>query len=58
MEGELNRVCEIKYISVVHTNILIRQYENAQATVSDMEYYQIKIQSRIDDLTSDLVVFS
>ena len=26
------------------------------ATVSDMEYYQIKIHSRIDDLNIDLVV--
>ena len=33
-----------------------RQYENAQATVSNMGYDQIKLQSRIDDLTSELVV--
>ena len=44
------------YISVAHINNLNQQYENAQETVSDMEYYQITLQSRIYDLTSDLVV--
>ena len=56
LEGELKRVCEEKIIEVVHTMNLSRQYENAQATVSEMESYQIKLQSRIDDITSDFVV--
>ena len=49
-------VCEEKEIAVAHTNNINQQFKNKQATVSDMEYYQIKIQSRIDDLTSDLFV--
>ena len=43
-------------IAVAHTKNPNRQYENVQATVSDMESDQIKLQSRINDLTSDLVV--
>ena len=52
----MKRVCEENYIAVAHTKNLNRQYENAQATVSDMSYDQIKLQSHIDDLTSDLAV--
>ena len=58
LEGELNPVCEEKDIAVAHTKNLNQQYENAQVTVSDMGSDQIKPQSRIDDLTSDLVLSS
>ena len=54
---KLKRVCEEEEIAVAHTKNINRQYDNAQATVSYMEYYQIILQSRIDDLFSDLVVF-
>ena len=52
----MKRILEEKYIEVAHTNNPNQQYENAQATVSGMESDQIKLQSRIDDLTIDLVV--
>ena len=58
MEGELKPVREENYIAVAHTNNINQQYENAQATVSDMGSVQIKPQSHIDDITSDLVVSS
>ena len=54
--GEFKRVCEEKDISVAHTKSISQQYDNVQATVSDMESYQIKLQSRIDNITSELVV--
>ena len=56
LEGELKCVRKEKYIVVVHTKNTNRQYENAQARVSEMESDQIKLQGRIDDLTSDLVI--
>ena len=56
LKGELKPVCEEKDVEVAHTKNLNRRYENVQATVSDMVYYQIKLHSRIGDLTSDLVV--
>ena len=56
LEGELKRVCEEKDIAVAYIKNLNRQYENAQATLLDMESDQIKLQSRIDDITIELVV--
>ena len=56
LEGELKRVSEEKDIAVAHTKNLNLQYENAQATVTDVESDQIKLHSPIDDLTSDLFV--
>ena len=56
MEGELKRVREENETTLAHTKNLNWQYENSQATVSYMEYYQIKPLSGIYDLTSDLVV--
>ena len=52
----MKHVCEEKDIAVAHTNNINFQYNNAQATVSDMESDQIKLHSPIDDITSDLVV--
>ena len=49
-------VREEKDIEVEHTKNINRKYENAQATVADIEYDQIELQSHIDYLTSDLVV--
>ena len=54
----MKRVREEKDIAVAHTKNINRQYENSQETVPDMKYYQIKLQSCIDYLTSDLVVYS
>ena len=54
--GELKCVREEKDIEVEHTKNINRKYENAQATVADIEYDQIELQSHIDYLTSDLVV--
>ena len=56
MEGELKRVRGEKDITVAHIKNINRKYENVQATVPDMEYDQIKLQSRIDDITSVLVI--
>ena len=56
LEGELKCVRAEKNIEVAHTKNINGKYENAQATVSDMESDQIKIQSCIYYLTSDLVV--
>ena len=56
LEGELKRVCEENDISGAHNKNINRQYKNAQETLSDKEYYQIIIQSSIDDITSDLFV--
>ena len=56
LKGELKRVREERDVAVAHTKNLNRQYKNSQVTVSDTESYQIKLQSLIDDLTSDLVV--
>ena len=56
LEGEFKHVHEEKDIAGANTNNINIQYENAQATVSDTESDQIKLQSCIDDLTSDLVV--
>ena len=58
LEGELNPVCEEKDIAVAHTKNPNQQYENTQATVSNMGSDQIKPYIRIYDLTSDLVLSS
>ena len=42
-EGELKHVHEEKDIAVAHTMNLNKQYDNAQAKVSGMEYDQIKL---------------
>ena len=56
LKGELKRVCEEKDIAGAHTKNINRQYDNAQAKVSDMESDRSKLQNCIDDLTSDLIV--
>ena len=56
LEVEFERFFKGKYIAIAHTNNINRQYENAHETVSDTESDQLKLQSRINDLTSDLVV--
>ena len=43
LEGELKRVREEKDVTVAYTNNINRQYENARATESDMEYDRIKL---------------
>ena len=43
LEGELKCVRAEKNIAVAHTKNINGQYENAQATVSDMESDQIKL---------------
>ena len=57
-EGELNHVSEERYIAVAHTKNLNSHYDNALATVSDMEYHKIKLDIHIHDLSSDLFVSS
>ena len=52
----MKRVCEENDTAVAHINNLNKQYEDAQAKVSDIKSDQIKLQSHIDDLTSDLVI--
>ena len=52
----MKRISEEKDVAIAHINNLNRQYENAQETVPDMEYDQIKLHSCIDDITSDLVL--
>ena len=56
LEGEFKHVREEQDIAVAHTKNINRQHKNAQVTVSDMESYQIKLQSHIYDLTDDLAL--
>ena len=56
LKGALNPVCEEKDVAVAHKNNINQRYDNLKATVSDIESVHIKLQSRIDDITSDLVV--
>ena len=56
LEGELKPFREENDIAVAHTKNINQQYENAQATVSDIVSDQIKTQIRIDHLTSYLVI--
>ena len=50
LKGELKFVREEKDVAVAHTKNINRKYDNAQAAVSEMEYDQIKPQSRIYDV--------